>query len=195
MQANSSDLEDENGTVAVRTFDLLFQNKPLILSKSVTSFVGFALGDLLAQAFIQGNGFFDWARFFRMGTFGFFIHGPLSHTFYGGLDGKLPGRGAWVVFTKVVIDQLCWKTILGISLFLYSGLLEFQGFSYVLQRLGACFLPQVLGSWAVWPAAHAVNFWFIPSSVRVLYINTIQIMYTCFLSVLANMPIALRGCS
>ena len=34
---------------------------------------------------------------------------------------------------------------------------------------------QVTGSWKVWPIAHAINFRFIPSSQRVLYINTIQV--------------------
>ena len=45
---------------------------------------------------------------------------------------------------------------------------------------------QVFGSWKVWPLAHAINFKFIPSSQRVLYINTIQIGYNCFLSLIAN---------
>ena len=45
---------------------------------------------------------------------------------------------------------------------------------------------QVTGSWMVWPLAHAINFRIIPSSQRVLYINTIQIGYNCFLSLIAN---------
>ena len=45
---------------------------------------------------------------------------------------------------------------------------------------------QVFGSWKVWPLAHAINFRFIPSSQRVLYINTIQIGYNCFLSLISN---------
>ena len=45
---------------------------------------------------------------------------------------------------------------------------------------------QVTGSWKVWPVAHAINFRFIPSSQRVLYINSIQIGYNCFLSLISN---------
>ena len=45
---------------------------------------------------------------------------------------------------------------------------------------------QVTGSWKVWPLAHAINFRFIPSSQRVLYINSIQIGYNCFLSIISN---------
>ena len=47
-------------------------------------------------------------------------------------------------------------------------------------------LPQVTGSWKVWPIAHTINFRFIPSSQRVLYINSIQIGYNCFLSVISS---------
>ena len=45
---------------------------------------------------------------------------------------------------------------------------------------------QVTGSWKVWPIAHTINFRFIPSSQRVLYINSIQIGYNCFLSVISS---------
>ena len=45
---------------------------------------------------------------------------------------------------------------------------------------------KVKGSWTVWPVAHAVNFRFIPTSQRLLYINTIQIFYNCFLSIISQ---------
>lgn len=52
----------------------------------------------------------------------------------------------------------------------------------------ACLLSpsQVRGSWSVWPIAHAINFRLIPTSQRLLYINTIQIFYNCFLSIISQ---------
>jgi protein Mpv17 len=41
-------------------------------------------------------------------------------------------------------------------------------------------------SWKVWPVAHAINFRFIPTEQRLLYINSIQICYNVFLSVLGS---------
>lgn len=38
----------------------------------------------------------------------------------------------------------------------------------------------------VWPAAHIINFKFVPSSQRILYINTIQVGYNAFLSTMTN---------
>ena len=41
-------------------------------------------------------------------------------------------------------------------------------------------LPMMLANFAVWPIAHLINFKFIPSQQRILYINCIQvrIIYT-----------------
>lgn len=38
----------------------------------------------------------------------------------------------------------------------------------------------------MWPAAHIINFKFVPSSQRILYINTIQVGYNAFLSTMTN---------
>lgn len=38
----------------------------------------------------------------------------------------------------------------------------------------------------MWPIAHVINFKFVPSSQRILYINTIQIGYNAFLSTMTN---------
>ena len=43
-----------------------------------------------------------------------------------------------------------------------------------------------MGSWKVWPLVHAINFRFVPSSQRVMYINSVQVGYNCFLSIIAN---------
>ena len=85
--------------------------------KALTSFTGFALGDILAQLFIQKNDPFDWYRLFRLSTFGLLVHGTTSHWFYGMLDGKIPGTSAKVVFSKVFIDQVLWNPCFGVMFF------------------------------------------------------------------------------
>jgi len=170
---------------AWKKYESLLEEKPLLM-KALTSFVGFALGDILAQLFIQKTDPFDWFRLFRLASFGFLVHGTSSHWFYGMLDGKIPGTSAKVVFSKVFIDQVLWNPCFGIMFFSYVALLEMKGFGYVVDKTRNELLTQVTGSWKVWPIAHAINFRFIPSSQRVLYINTIQIGYNCFLSMISN---------
>lgn len=36
-------------------------------------------------------------------------------------------------------------------------------------------IPMMLANFAVWPIAHLINFKFIPSQQRILYINCIQV--------------------
>jgi len=182
---DESDGEDNPFMAAWKTYEELLDTKPLLM-KALTSFVGFALGDILAQKFVQKTDPFDWFRLFRLASFGFLVHGTTSHWFYGMLDGKIPGKSAKVVFTKVFIDQVLWNPCFGIMFFSYVALLEAKGIGYVITKTKTELLTSVFGSWKVWPLAHAINFRFIPSSQRVLYINTIQIGYNCFLSLISN---------
>jgi protein Mpv17 len=185
MSAGDGDSEPSNPVVAAwKNYEQLLDTKPLLM-KMLTSMTGFAIGDILAQVFIT-KGEFDWARLIRLTSFGFLVHGSSSHWFYGMLDGKIPGKGAVPVFSKVFIDQVLWNPIFGIMFFSYVAAFELKGFDYVKDKVQNELLVQVTGSWKVWPLAHAINFRFIPSSQRVLYINTIQIGYNCFLSIISN---------
>ncbi len=46
-------------------------------------------------------------------------------------------------------------------------------------------LPTVVAGWQLWVPAHAVNFGFVPSSQRVLYVNVVAIAWTYILSTAA----------
>ena len=160
------------------------ETDPLIM-KMLTSFTGFLLGDIIAQTCIEKKPF-DFARMARLSSFGFFVHGSTSHWFYGKLDGKIPGTSASAVASKVFIDQVLWNPIFGIMFFSYVAVLELKGLGYVVDKIQNELMTQVTGSWKVWPVAHAINFRFIPTQQRVLYINSIQIGYNCFLSLISN---------
>jgi len=188
MSADGGDDEPKQDNLlanAWKSYNDFLEESPL-LAKALTSFVGFLLGDILAQTFIQKSDKFDFYRLFRLASFGFFIHGTSSHYFYGWLDGKIPGTSAKVVFSKVAIDQVLWNPIFGVMFFTYQAGFELKGLGYVMDKVKNELLTQVTGSWKVWPIAHTINFRYIPSSQRVLYINTIQIGYNCFLSLISN---------
>ena len=81
---------------------------------------------------------------------------------------------------------MLWNPIFGIMFFSYVAVLELKGLGYVVDKVQNELMTQVTGSWKVWPVAHAINFRFIPTQQRVLYINSIQIGYNCFLSLISN---------
>jgi protein Mpv17 len=157
-----------------------------ILTKAATSLVGFSIGDVLAQTCVQKESDFDVKRLLQMAAFGFMIHGTTGHYFYGFLDGVIPGKGPLDVASKVAIDQILWAPIFGIMFFTFLGATAGQGPSEIMAKIKADLVAAVTGSWTVWPIAHAINFAFIPSEQRLLYINSIQIFYNIFLSILGS---------
>lgn len=88
--------------------------KPL-QTKTMTSFTGFVLGDLVAQSpdLSQGKPW-DAKRTAKMGAFGLALHGPIGHYWYGFLDKTVMASAptsATAVFTKTAIDQVLWAPI------------------------------------------------------------------------------------
>ncbi|CAM9199720.1 unnamed protein product [Chrysoparadoxa australica] len=125
-------------------------------------------------------------RTLRLGSFGALVHGPTGHFFYGFLDSKIPGTGPKQVASKVAIDQLVWNPIFGCMFFSYLGLAEGKSVGEIKTKISNDLQTAVMGSWAVWIPAHTINFRFVPTSQRLLYINSIQIGYNIFLSVLGS---------
>lgn len=174
-------------------YNALLDAQPL-LTKALTSFTGFTVGDILAQKFVEEESEdYDLMRTVRLGSFGLLVHGTTSHYFYGFLDGQLPGTDAITVAEKVAIDQILWNPIFGFMFFGYLNFVEGKSFQTYVNKIKADLKTSVQGSWTVWVPAHIVNFAFIPPSQRLLYINSIQIGYNVFLSFLGNKDVAEGG--
>lgn len=152
----------------------------------MTSFTGFTLGDILAQKGVEGKQDWDIMRTVRMGSFGLLWHGPSGHYFYGALDKMMPGTAMSTVATKVGIDQVLWNPIFACVFFSYLNFTEGKSVADLQAKISSDLQTAVMGSWAYWVPAHFVNFRFIPSSQRLLYINCMQIVYNIFLSFLGN---------
>lgn len=156
-------------------------------TKAVTSLVGFTIGDLLAQSFLGERGApLDVKRLLRLASFGLAVHGPVGHFFYGALDEKFPKKDAQTVAIKVLIDQVLWAPVFTVIFFAWIEVLQGAGLQKIKQKINQDLVRGVTASWKVWPLVHVINFRFIPPQQRLLYINTIQIGYNVFLSMLAS---------
>jgi len=176
---------EETGKGLWSKYNANLEKRPII-TKALTSAIGFALGDYLAQKFIDKRESLDLERLGRMASFGLLVHGPTGHFFYNWLDKTIPGTEALAVASKVFVDQVIWNPIFGTMFFGYMGAAEGLGGTGIKNRISDNLWASVKGSWTVWPVAHAINFKFVPTSQRLLYINSIQIGYNMFLSVLAK---------
>lgn len=178
---------ESSGPLAVflASYDAATEKNPTLV-KGLTSLSGFLVGDLLAQKFIDKAKSIDIGRMLRLASFGFLIHGPTGHFFYGFLNGKMPSTTPVNVATKVAIDQILWTPIFDVVFLTYMTLAEGKTLDDVKTKIQNDLSTAVRGSWAIWPVAHAINFGFIPSSQRTRYFNSVQIVYNMFLSFIAN---------
>ena len=121
------------------------ETDPLV-TKAMTSLIGFLIGDILAQKFIDKNEKYDYYRTFKLASFGALIHGPTGHWSYGKLDGAISGTSVIPVFTKVGIDQVLWNPIFGVMFFGYMGILEGKNVSQTVQKIKNDLMTQVCGT-------------------------------------------------
>jgi len=156
-----------------------------LTAKACTSLVGWALGDLLAQIFISG-GPFDMKRFITLSAFGLLYHGPSGHYFYNWLDGKIPGKDGASVAKKILIDQTMWCPIFMTVFFTYLGLVNGDSFGTIGTKIKTDLFAACKGSWKVWPLVHFVNFKFISNKHRLLFLNSVQVAFNMFLSLIGS---------
>lgn len=171
-----------------RSYLTLLEEKP-ILVKSMTSFFGFMIGDLCAQ-FIMG-GDYDLLRTIRLTLFGVLMDGPIGHCWYLLLDQNVfpesPTEPKAVV-TKTLLDQLAWAPFFSCVFFTFNQTLQvtqlllpfvelcFQGHPGTsLAVIRKTLVPTLTANWTLWPLAHIINFKFVPSNQRILYINFVQV--------------------
>lgn len=181
--------DDKGGNVftALWTgYNLSLEKNP-ILTKALTSLIGFFLGDLLAQKFLSADDAeINKGRLARMASFGFLIHGPTGHYFYSALDRVIVGTSPLKVASKVAIDQVLWAPIFTCLFFGYLGIAERKSRKEIVDKIKNDTWTGVKASWKFWPVAHTINFALIPTSQRLLYINTLQVGYNVILSLIGN---------
>jgi len=151
----------------------------ITLTKHVTSYYNL-------QIFVMAGSALDYKRLATLSAFGMLWHGPTGHYFYNWLDGKIPGTDAKSVFTKVAIDQILWCPVFMTVFFTYLGLVNGDSFATIGDKIKKDLFAAVQGSWKVWPLVHSVNFRFIKPKYRIPYINSFQIGFNMFLSIIGN---------
>ncbi len=87
---------------------------------------------------------------------------------------------------QVALDQLIWSPLFSIALFCFTGVTAGLSPRAIFNTLKRSGFGVILTSWLIWPAAHALNFRFVPAKHRLLYINMVQLIFNTILSFLVN---------
>lgn len=139
----------------------------------------------IGQIFIS-TGPFDVKRFVTLSMFGFLYHGPSGHYFYNWLDKTIEGTDGKSIAMKVAFDQVIWAPLFMTVFFTYLGLVNGDSFAAIGEKIKTDLFKAVQGSWKVWPVVHAVNFKFISTKHRLVFINAVQVAFNMFLSLIGT---------
>ncbi|KAJ3052543.1 hypothetical protein HK097_006074 [Rhizophlyctis rosea] len=188
-----------------RYLDLL-ETRPLP-TKAVSAFVIGAAGDVLAQSIDPSHphheaptkptaspaessavphkpGFhWDKERTLRLSLYGLIFGAPITHGWYKILDRRLGhGMDLPTALKKVAADQLLAAGPLTAFFFTVNSAAEGMNVEQIKQRLEQNMWPTMKANWAIWPAALAFNFWFVPLKLRVLFVNILGLGWGTYLS-------------
>ncbi|KJH44162.1 Mpv17 / PMP22 family protein [Dictyocaulus viviparus] len=166
-------------------------SKHLLVTNTVISCAQIGTADVMQQLFngdIKRKGW-DYTRTARMAAIGIVI-GPMLHYFYRILDSRSFKGGR----RKVVVKKLCCDAasmpFFSCTFITVGGLLEGSPFSNALreyrQKMWHIFTVDIL----IWPPAQFVSFWFLPPSIRVVYVNVVSLVYNFLMSYIKNNDIA-----
>ncbi|XP_043650998.1 mpv17-like protein 2 [Drosophila teissieri] len=157
--------------------------KYLLLTNTVGSGLLVAIGDAVAQQYEEfgEKKDFDYSRSGCMMITGLVI-GPVQHSFYLLLDRLLSDTGRWGVRHKILADQLIMSPTYIFLFFYVSSLLGGRTFAECNGELVEKFLYTWMLDCCFWPGLQYLNFRFLKSLYRVIFVNVANCVYVVLLS-------------
>ena len=110
------------------------------------------------------------------------VIGPTCHFWYLWLDRCLPGRAVRTVLYKVVLDQIIMSPVCVAQFLAVTSWLEGKDKRGTITEFRTKGVTLLLADWVIWPPAQLINFFIIPPRFRVLYDNTVSLMFDCYYS-------------
>lgn len=110
--------------------------------------------------------------------------GFLGHYYYTALDKRVVMKAPTAPITvasKVAIDQLVFTPLCCLLFYAFKVTAEGRPSEYI-SELQQKYVPTLIAGWKLWPAAHVINFAFIPTQHRILYANVVSVAGTYILS-------------
>ncbi|XP_053727345.1 peroxisomal membrane protein 2 [Synchiropus splendidus] len=182
-------------SVPVRELRLLHQYLFLlkrypILTKSVTSAVISALGNILSQ-YLESrkkakNGAavskMDAAGPARYAIYGLLITGPVSHFFYQLMEAWIPSTDPHCLLKRLMLDRLVFAPGFLLIFFFVMNILEVKGWEDFEKKMRRTYWTALKMNWRVWTPFQFVNVNFVPVQFRVLFANVVAFFWYAYLA-------------
>lgn len=160
-----------------------------IETKACISGIVYSFGDLIAQNY-EGRDVSEWdrGRVLRSGLCGLLAHGPLSHLYYLGLDTAFAQQSfidvdSWMSpIIKVGIDQTVWSIFWNSTYYVLLGILKAESPQTIVSSVRQSWWDLLKAGWRLWPIVHVCTYGIIPVQHRLLFVDTVELIWVCILS-------------
>jgi len=167
-------------------FKAVWRSQPL-LSNCITygllyGGAEFSQQTLIRKVFPETPETYDFKLVGQYFTLGSTVFPAFLYYWYKFLDPRMLGKTPMGIAAKVVVDQLV--TAPPILATFYVGMSVMEGKKDVFAECKEKFLPTLKTSCQFWMPAQAINFMFVPSPMRVVYIGSCSLLWVNILCVL-----------
>eukprot|EP00325_Prymnesiales_sp_UTEX-LB-985_P002750 CAMPEP_0174703182 /NCGR_PEP_ID=MMETSP1094-20130205/7219_1 /TAXON_ID=156173 /ORGANISM="Chrysochromulina brevifilum, Strain UTEX LB 985" /LENGTH=322 /DNA_ID=CAMNT_0015901065 /DNA_START=137 /DNA_END=1105 /DNA_ORIENTATION=+ len=121
-------------------------------------------------------------RYTRSGIVGLVVLGPLAHYYYE----LMAAFHDVPVICKIAIDQTLYLAFYNTVYYILLGLLTGRSLMDVARKYRSQFWPLLIAGWKLWPAVGLITYSFIPTEHRVLFVDTVELVYSAMLSTVSN---------
>jgi len=154
--------------------------------------VTYLLADWTAQTF-EGRHFLgiNTMRLLRSALVGALILGPFAHGYYHFqdtfFDAYVPhdwGLGASAL--KILLDQTIYVACYNVMFYMGLGLFALKDPRESWAEFRKIFWRLMKAGWKVWPLVHCFTYTIVPTSHKLLWVDTVEVAWVTFLSMVAN---------
>lgn len=169
---------------------LFLLKKYPILTKSVTSGILSALGNLLSQVLearkksrdgVPGSEI-DTAGATRYAIYGLLITGPVSHYFYQLMELWIPTTDQLCIVKRLLLDRLIFAPGFLLLFYFVMNILEAKGWGDFEKKMRASYWTALKMNWKVWTPFQFININFVPVQFRVLFANMVALFWYAYLA-------------
>lgn len=169
---------------------LILLKKYPILTKSVTSGILSALGNLLSQVLEARKKArhgaaakeIDTAGAARYAIFGLLFTGPLSHYFYQLMEVWMPTTDPYCLVKRLLLDRLFFAPAFLLLFYFVMTVLEAKGWSDFERKMKSSYWTALKMNWKIWTPFQFINVNFVPVQFRVLFANVIAFFWYAYLA-------------
>ncbi|XP_051964733.1 peroxisomal membrane protein 2 [Xyrauchen texanus] len=174
---------------ALQQYLILLKKYPII-TKSVTSGILSALGNLLSQALESSKNNKENSPRKKVNVlgpvhfaiYGLVITGPVSHYFYQLLEVLMPSTVPYSLIKRLLLERLIFAPAFLLLFYVVMNALEGKKLAELQKKLKTSYWPAMKMNWKVWTPFQFININYIPVQFRVLFANLFALFWYAYLA-------------